>query len=230
MVTAPEHDYPSYLEFILRATDERGLSTSKTLNVKPRTRQLHIESVPPGLPVTAGLFAEPTPFTFTAIQGSHQVLNAPQTAQLGGTTYDWIGWSDGGAQVHTVKVGEADATYVATYKARSPEGGGGSTGGGSSGGGGAGGGGGSGGGPASLSVRLKGHPPKQTKSHTARFTFSASIDSATYRCKLDKGRFRSCAATQAYKHLKPGKHTLTVIGAAGAIESAPAKFSWTILS
>jgi len=217
----PEHDYPSYLEITLRVTDERGLTISKTLKLQPRTVQFQIESEPPGLPITAGLFSEPTPFSFTVIQNSHQVLSAPQTAQLGGTTYNWTGWSDGGARAHTVTVGEEDATYVASYSAEGSGGG--------SGGGGSGGGGGGGGGSGAPSLKLKGHPPKRTKSKTARFVFGSSDDSAAYRCKLDKGRYRTCHSPQVYKHLKPGKHSFAVVALAGGDESKPAKFSWTVL-
>ncbi|HEY2334421.1 MAG TPA: PQQ-dependent sugar dehydrogenase [Solirubrobacterales bacterium] len=214
----PEHDYPSYLEINLRVTDERGLTTSKTLKLQPRTVQFQIESEPPGIPITAGLFSQPAPFGFTVIQGSHQVLSAPQTAQPGGTTYNWTGWSDGGARVHSVTVGEEDATYVAAYSPAAAAGGGGEEGGG-----------GGGGSSKSLGVKLKGHPAKRTKSRTARFVFSTADGLAGYRCKLDKGSYRTCRSPKAYKHLKPGKHSFTVIASDGGTDGKPVTFAWKVV-
>src|SRR5262249_14919870 len=44
---APQHDSPSYIEVILRASDERGLSGVATLNLDPRTVDLSLASDPP---------------------------------------------------------------------------------------------------------------------------------------------------------------------------------------
>ena len=55
-----------------------------------------------------------TPFTRTVIVGSTNALNAPSPQSLGGTSYEFDSWSDGGAQSHTVVV-SAPVTYTATY-------------------------------------------------------------------------------------------------------------------
>jgi len=225
---APEHDYPSYLEINVRVTDERGLTTGATRKIKPRTVQFTIESDPPGLPLTAGVTSGPTPFAFSAIEGSQQVLQAPSTSQLGGISYAWTGWSDGGARVHTVTAKESGA-YVATYRVTS-SGGGGGEGAGGGGDGGSSSGGGSGEEPPTASrPKLTGHPPKRTKSRTARFIFGATDDSAKFRCKLDKDTYRSCRSPKVYKHLKPGSHNFAVLATDGGAESKPVKFSWKVL-
>lgn len=225
---APDHDYPSYLEINLRVTDERGLTTSVTRKIKPRTVQLQIKSQPEGLPLTAGLVTGATPFPLTAIESSQPVLQAPATAQLGGVTYAWKGWSDGGARVHSVTA-SASGTYVAFYEATASSDGGGGSGGTGEGSGGASGGSAEDDGGSKLSVKLKGHPSKQTKSRTARFAFVASDDSARYRCKLDGGRYRSCRSPQVYKHLKPGPHSFSAFAVHGDEESKPSRFVWRVL-
>jgi glucose/arabinose dehydrogenase len=231
---APEHDFPSYIEINLRVTDERGLTKGVTRNIKPRTVQFQIESQPPGLSLTAGLASGPTPFAFTAIEGSQQVLQAPATAQLGGATYAWTGWSDGGARIHSVTANQS-GTYVATYEAMSQEGGGGGGSGGAGGGtGGSGSSGGNAGGGSSddggeLGLKLKGHPAKVTKSRRARFLFVASDASARYRCKLDKGAYIACRSPRIYEHLRPGAHSFSVRAVRGAAESGLLKFSWKVL-
>ena len=41
-------------------------------------------------------------------------IGAPPTQTLGGTTYTFGSWSDGGAATHTITAASA-ATYTATY-------------------------------------------------------------------------------------------------------------------
>jgi glucose/arabinose dehydrogenase len=225
---APEHDYPSYIEINVRVTDERGLTTGATRKISPKTVQLEIESVPLGVPVTAGITAGTTPFAMPAILGSQQVLSAPATAQLGGVTYAWTGWSDGGARIHTVTA-NAPGTYVATYEATGQGGGGGGSGGGGEGGGGAGGGGTSEESSTVSRPKLTRHPAKRTKSRTARFGFAAGDDDAEFLCKLDKGPYRKCHSPRLYRHLKPGSHSFAVLVTDGETESKPVKFSWKVL-
>ena len=50
------------------------------------------------------------------IEGSNNTLSAPSPQTLGGTSYGWVSWSDGGAQSHNV-VASAAVTYTATYQA-----------------------------------------------------------------------------------------------------------------
>ena len=46
---APDHEYPSYLELRMTATDARGLMTTVTRRIDPRTVRLTLESSPAGL-------------------------------------------------------------------------------------------------------------------------------------------------------------------------------------
>ena len=44
----PDHDYPSYIELTLTATDSRGLAATETVTNRPRTVELTIDSEPAG--------------------------------------------------------------------------------------------------------------------------------------------------------------------------------------
>jgi PKD repeat protein len=114
---APDHDYPSYLELRLTATDSGGLTASRTVRLDPRTVPLVFNSVPPGLQLAINGASSATPFTRTVIEGSRNTLSAPTPQTLGPVTHDFKSWSDGGAATHSVVANQA-ATYTATYQAR----------------------------------------------------------------------------------------------------------------
>lgn len=217
--TAPEHDYPSYLEITLRVADDRGLTASKTIKLEPRAVNISIGSSPPGIELTAGLLQGLSPLSLTAIEGSHVLLSAPATAQIGGKTYAWKSWSDGGERIHTV-LAKTSGEIIATY-ARAPE-------------------------PpaetpgrvpeskpsapkAAPKAKVGSHPPKSTRSRTARFVFSAKQEGASFKCKLDKGAYKSCRSPQTYKKLMAGSHSFAVIAIVAGAQGEPAKFSWRVL-
>jgi glucose/arabinose dehydrogenase/PKD repeat protein len=120
-LSAPDHEYPSYLEFVLTATDPTtGLSASTSLRLDPQTVNLTFQSAPPGAALSVDGFTGPTPFTYAVIAGSNNSVSAPSQQVIGGRTYLYTTWSDGGAQSHTVHAGNTPATYVANYTRRVP--------------------------------------------------------------------------------------------------------------
>jgi glucose/arabinose dehydrogenase len=112
---APDHDYPSYLELRLTATDSGGLTATATVNLQPRTANLTFQSSPSGLQLTAGLTTARAPFTITAIVNGNLQLIAP-AQKYHGKNYVFVSWSDGGGQTHTITVPATNATYTATYR------------------------------------------------------------------------------------------------------------------
>jgi glucose/arabinose dehydrogenase/PKD repeat protein len=113
---APDHEYPSHLELRLTATDSDGLSSNTLVRLDPQTVKLRFESDPAGLTLVVGSTGEPTPFDRTAILGSTLSLSAPSPQASGGTTYEFVSWSDGGAPTHNIVANAA--TYRATYEVR----------------------------------------------------------------------------------------------------------------
>ena len=118
--TAPDHEYPSYLDLKLTATDADGNSASVVRKLDPATVNLTFQSNPAGRQLTVGGVAGTAPFTRTVIIGSTNSIsaNTPQTS--GTTTYNFASWSDGGAQSHNITAPTAAQTYTATYNATTP--------------------------------------------------------------------------------------------------------------
>ena len=117
---APDHEYPSHLELVLTATGPGGLQDQKSVLIYPQVVTLTFESSPPGLQLAVGSHTGAAPFDRTVIAGSTNSISAPTPQSLGGVTYTFASWSDGGAQSHNI-VATSAATYVATYSAPAPD-------------------------------------------------------------------------------------------------------------
>jgi uncharacterized repeat protein (TIGR01451 family) len=114
--TAPDHEYPSHLELRLTATDSGGLTDTEIVRLDPRTVTLTFQSAPSGLQLTVGSSSSATQFSRTVIEGSTNTMSAPSPQTLGGTSYVFNSWSDGGAATHAITADQS-ATYLATYQA-----------------------------------------------------------------------------------------------------------------
>jgi PKD repeat protein/glucose/arabinose dehydrogenase len=112
--TAPDHEYPSHLHLQLTATDNTSLTGSDGVDLQPQTVNLTLATNPAGLQVVLGSESHTAPFTATVIKGSTNSISAPSPQLLGGTSYAFQSWSDGGARTHNV-VANANATLTATY-------------------------------------------------------------------------------------------------------------------
>jgi glucose/arabinose dehydrogenase len=114
--SAPDHEYPAWIELQLTATDSGGLTDTASVRLDPQTVDLSFQSNPTGLQLTVGSSAATTPFTRTVIIGSHNTIAAPLTQALNGTSYEFVSWSDGGAAQHDVIASATPTTYTATYQ------------------------------------------------------------------------------------------------------------------
>jgi hypothetical protein len=115
--TAPDHEYPSYLTLRLTATDSAGASATASVDLQPQTAVLNFAASPSGLQIAVNSSSSVTPFSRTVIVGSANSISATSPQTLGGTTYQFSNWSDGGTQTHNVTAPAAGATYTATYAA-----------------------------------------------------------------------------------------------------------------
>ncbi|HEX6234308.1 MAG TPA: PQQ-dependent sugar dehydrogenase [Jiangellaceae bacterium] len=111
---APDHEYPSHLELRLTATDAGGLSDTVSTTLQPQTVQLGFATEPSGLTLAVGSSGQATPFSRTVIAGSTVSISANSPQALAGQTYQFVAWSDGGAQTHTI-VADQPSTYTATF-------------------------------------------------------------------------------------------------------------------
>jgi hypothetical protein len=113
--SAPDHEYPSWLELQLTATDAAGLSSTTSVRLDPTTVNLTFLSSPAGLQLAVNATSSATPFTRTVIVGSSNSISATSPQTLNGTTYTFASWSDGGAQTHNIVAPATAASYTATY-------------------------------------------------------------------------------------------------------------------
>nr|MDT0662359.1 PQQ-dependent sugar dehydrogenase [Micromonospora sp. DSM 115978] len=112
---APDHEYPSYLELVLTATDAEGLSHQTSVRLDPKTVDVTFDSSPSGLQLAFGSDTQVTPFTRTVIQGSSNTVSAVTPQTVGDTAYTFDSWSDGGGQSHVITAPTTAASYVAHY-------------------------------------------------------------------------------------------------------------------
>jgi len=112
--TAPDHEYPAYLELQLTATDSRGLSDTVSRRLDPRTVQLTLASSPGKLQLTLDGTTAASQIVKTVIQNSTHTIGA-SSQTIGNRSYAFISWSDGGQAIHTIVV-TATSKYTATFK------------------------------------------------------------------------------------------------------------------
>jgi PKD repeat protein len=112
---APDHEYPSFVELVLTATDSSGQTNQKNVRLDPQTTALQFNTAPAGLTLAVGSSSGATPFSRTVIVGSNNSVSAPATGTLGTSSYEFVSWSDGGAATHNVTAPAGGASYVATY-------------------------------------------------------------------------------------------------------------------
>jgi PKD repeat protein len=120
-VAAPDHEYPCWLELQLTATDSGGLATTTSVRLDPKTVVLTFRTNPGGLVLTNMVVNEAprsTPFSVTVVVGSANSVSAPSPQQFNKSIYNFISWSDGGPQSHTITAPAVNTTYTATYRKR----------------------------------------------------------------------------------------------------------------
>ncbi len=100
----------------LTVTDSGGLTSTTTRDVMPRKARLTIATNPAGLQVRLDAQPTATPITVESVVGVVRNLDAPPTQSSGGTTYEFVSWSDGGAATHNISTPATDTTYTATYR------------------------------------------------------------------------------------------------------------------
>jgi glucose/arabinose dehydrogenase len=112
--TAPDHEYPAYLELQLTAADSRGLTTTVSRRLDPQTVQLTLASSPGNLQLTMDGTTASSQIVKTVIQNSTHTIGASNQT-IGKRAYEFRSWSDGKPAIHTIVV-TATSKYTATFK------------------------------------------------------------------------------------------------------------------
>jgi glucose/arabinose dehydrogenase/PKD repeat protein len=115
------HDFEGNTRYrvTLTVTDSNGLTDSKSVLIWPHKVNLAFASSPSGLTLYLDGIAKVTPFVYDTLTGFQHTVEA-RNQSLGGSSYAFSSWSDGGAQTHTVTVPETDGSYSATYTLSAP--------------------------------------------------------------------------------------------------------------
>ncbi len=111
-----DHDADAHYRITLVATDSGGRSTSKVVNIYPRAVNVGLVSSPPGAPVSYAGTTAAAPVTETSAVDFVSSIAAAQSFTSGSTTYEFVGWSDGGARAHNITIPSADTTLIASYR------------------------------------------------------------------------------------------------------------------
>jgi PKD repeat protein/glucose/arabinose dehydrogenase len=114
--TAPDHEYPSYLELTLTATDSGGLTNTKSVRLDPKTVVLTFQTSPGGLLLVVDGASSKAPITRTVIVGSKHTISATSPQSKGSKTYVFMSWSDGGGQTHDIVAPATATTYTARFQ------------------------------------------------------------------------------------------------------------------
>ncbi len=115
-----DHDADSWYEIELTATDPAGLSAKRTVELRPETSALRIESSPAGAPVTYAGRARTAPYAQDAAVGFRTSVSAAERFVRDGRIWEFDRWSDGGARLHDLAITADDLTLTATYRDAGP--------------------------------------------------------------------------------------------------------------
>jgi hypothetical protein len=84
--------------------------------------------------------------------------------------------------------------------------------------------------PVAPQTSLVGKPLKRTFDRTPTFRFRASVAGASFRCAVDRGRFKSCRSPFTTPALRPGPHSFSVKAvASGLTDPTPVRVSFQVL-
>jgi glucose/arabinose dehydrogenase len=92
--TCPDHEYPSWLELRLTATDSDGNSTTISRRLNPNPTTVTIGASTPGVVVAFNDNDYVTPFTRTVIAGSTNTLSLATKQSVNDEDWVFDGWND----------------------------------------------------------------------------------------------------------------------------------------
>jgi glucose/arabinose dehydrogenase/regulation of enolase protein 1 (concanavalin A-like superfamily) len=116
----PDNGPTTWFEIQATATDSGGLSATTSVEIFPNLVDLTVEASSPTPVFTFDGVPRTGSFTTSAVVGAEHTLGAPSPQQIGSSLFLFSGWSDGGAQHHTVATPATDATYTVDFDEHPP--------------------------------------------------------------------------------------------------------------
>ncbi|HUC86320.1 MAG TPA: LamG domain-containing protein, partial [Candidatus Acidoferrales bacterium] len=101
--------------FNLTVTDTNGNQQTAATSVFPLTSVLTLQTVPPGLRLALDGQALNTTTSLVAIAGMGRLLAAPSPQSQSGSNYQFVIWSDGGQDTHSIVVPATNAAFTASF-------------------------------------------------------------------------------------------------------------------
>jgi glucose/arabinose dehydrogenase len=105
-----------FYRVVLTVRDSSGLTHTSSVDVRPLTSVVRIESNLPNAQLTLDGAPITAPFSFTGVEGVIRTLGAVTPQTSGGTTYDFVSWSDGGQATHEIVTPNEDTTFTALFQ------------------------------------------------------------------------------------------------------------------
>jgi glucose/arabinose dehydrogenase len=109
----------AFYRITLTVHDSQGLTNVTTRDVLPFKVSLTLNAISQGnavLSLTLNGTGHTEPYSFTAVAGMIHSIGAPSPQVVNGRTYNFVSWSDGGAQTHNITVPASSTTYTAKFR------------------------------------------------------------------------------------------------------------------
>jgi glucose/arabinose dehydrogenase len=106
-----------FYRLYLTVRDSAGLTHTVFHDVVPRKATITLQTVPAGLQLTLDGQPVTAPHSVVGVVGITRTLGVVSPQTVGGTSYTFQSWSDGGAATHTISTPAANTTYTATFQA-----------------------------------------------------------------------------------------------------------------
>ena len=111
-----EVDPDQFYRLTLTVKDSTGLVTTRHVDVKPKTATMTLRTNVPGIDLTLDgqQITEGSPIR--GVVGMRRDFAAPSSVTVNGTTYDFVGWSNGKDRTHSILTASRNRTYTAMYE------------------------------------------------------------------------------------------------------------------
>lgn len=108
----PNWEFPVYLEVQLTATDSGQLQSTQAFNLDPEVVTLSFDTNPSGLALEFNGRQKTGPISQPVVVNSESTISVPSPQVVAGTTYQFVSWSDGGAESHTIVAGTQNESFT----------------------------------------------------------------------------------------------------------------------
>jgi hypothetical protein len=105
-----------FYRITLTVRDAFGLTNTGTRDVTPLTSNITLATDPVGLALTLDAQPLTAPQSTTSVEGMSRAIGATTPQILGGRTFVFDSWSDGGAATHSITTPAADTTFTASFR------------------------------------------------------------------------------------------------------------------